>query len=60
VVVDLSDSGRAALEAAAPGHVELVRSLMFDALSAAQLQAFGAVIEAVLDRLATGPAPRTR
>ena len=60
VVVDLSDSGRAALEAAAPGHVELVRSLMFDALSAAQLQAFGAVIDAVLDRLATGPAPRTR
>ena len=59
VVVDLSDSGRAALEAAAPGHVELVRSVMFDGLSAAQLRAFGAVIETVLDRLPTSPPPRT-
>jgi len=51
--VELTGSGRAALEAAAPGHVELVRSTVFDGLSATQLRAFGAVIETVLERLAT-------
>ncbi len=49
--VELTDSGRAALDAAAPGHVELVRSVVFDALSAAQLRAFGSTIESVLERL---------
>ncbi|HEX2399946.1 MAG TPA: MarR family winged helix-turn-helix transcriptional regulator [Mycobacterium sp.] len=49
--VDLSDAGRAALEAAAPAHVELVRAVVFDGLSAAQLRAFGAVIERVTSRL---------
>jgi DNA-binding MarR family transcriptional regulator len=53
VVVDLTDSGRAALEAAAPGHAKLVRSAMFEGLSAAQLRAFGAVVETVSARLAT-------
>ena len=52
-VVDLTDSGRAALEAAAPGHAKLVRSAMFEGLSAAQLRAFGAVVETVSARLAT-------
>ena len=32
--VELTDAGRAALDAAAPGHVELVRSVVFDGLSA--------------------------
>ena len=49
--VELTDAGRAALDAAAPGHVELVRSLVFDGLSAAQLRAFGSAIESVLARL---------
>ena len=49
--VELTDGGRAALDTAAPGHVELVRSVMFDALSDAQLRAFGSVIESVLARL---------
>jgi DNA-binding MarR family transcriptional regulator len=49
--IDLTDSGRAALDAAAPGHVELVRSVVFDGLSAAQQRAFGAVIESVVSRL---------
>ncbi len=53
VVVDLTDSGRAALEAAAPGHAKLVRSAVFEGLSAAQLRAFGAVVETVSARLAT-------
>jgi DNA-binding MarR family transcriptional regulator len=53
--VELTDGGRAALDTAAPGHVELVRSAVFDGLSAAQLRAFGSVIESVLARLTSPP-----
>ena len=54
--VELTADGRAALEAAAPGHVDLVRSVVFDGLAAAQLRAFGSVIETALERL-TSPLP---
>ena len=57
--VELTDGGRAALELAAPGHAELVRSAMFDGVTAAQLRAFGAVADAVAERLATSPPRRT-
>jgi DNA-binding MarR family transcriptional regulator len=50
-IVELTDGGRAALDAAAPGHAELVRAMVFDGLSAAQLRAFGSVVESVLERL---------
>ncbi|MCW2624308.1 MarR family winged helix-turn-helix transcriptional regulator [Mycobacterium sp.] len=53
--VELTDGGRAALDTAAPGHVELVRSAVFAGLSAAQLRAFGSVIESVLARLTSPP-----
>ena len=53
--VELTDGGRAALDTAAPGHVELVRSAVFDGLSAAQLRAFGSVIESVVARLTSLP-----
>jgi DNA-binding MarR family transcriptional regulator len=49
--VELTDAGRAALAAAAPGHVELVRSVVFDGLSAAQLRALGSWVELVTSRL---------
>jgi DNA-binding MarR family transcriptional regulator len=49
--VELTDDGRAALDASAPGHVELVRSVVFDGLSAAQQRAFGSVIESVVARI---------
>jgi DNA-binding MarR family transcriptional regulator len=49
--VELTDSGRAALDAAAPGHVELVRSAVFDGLTAAELLAVAAWIELVTSRL---------
>jgi DNA-binding MarR family transcriptional regulator len=49
--VELTDAGRAVLDAAAPGHVELVRSVLFDGLSPAQQRAFGSVIESVVTRL---------
>ena len=57
--VELTDGGRAALELAAPGHAELVRSAMFDGMSSAQLRAFGAVAQAVAERLTTSPPRRT-
>ncbi len=57
--VELTDGGRAALQLAAPAHAELVRSAMFDHMAAAQLRAFGAVVDAVAERLATSPPRRT-
>jgi DNA-binding MarR family transcriptional regulator len=49
--VALTDAGRAALRAAAPGHAALVRRVVFDGLSAAQRDAFGAAIATALERL---------
>jgi DNA-binding MarR family transcriptional regulator len=52
VTVELTDHGRAAIEAAAPGHAELVRRTLFDGMPAAQTRAFGAVVATVAARLA--------
>jgi DNA-binding MarR family transcriptional regulator len=49
--VDLTDDGRAALAAAAPGHAELVRSVVFDGMSTGELRALGALTDRVLARL---------
>ncbi len=49
--VALTDAGLAALQTAAPGHVDLVRTMVFDGLSKAEQRAFGDSIEAVLRRL---------
>jgi DNA-binding MarR family transcriptional regulator len=49
--VVLTPAGRAAIERAAPGHVRTVRSLVFDALAPAEVDALGDVLAAVLDRL---------
>ncbi|MEO3759842.1 MarR family winged helix-turn-helix transcriptional regulator [Mycobacterium sp. B14F4] len=57
--VELTDGGVAALRTAAPGHVALVREVVFDGLSPAQLSAFDAVLSSALERLATSP-PRRR
>ncbi|MEX7471637.1 MarR family winged helix-turn-helix transcriptional regulator [Mycobacterium adipatum] len=51
VIVGLSEQGRAALAAAAPAHVELVRAVVFDGMSAAQLRAVDRWVTEVLDRL---------
>jgi DNA-binding MarR family transcriptional regulator len=50
-LVTITEAGQAALETAAPGHVELVRSLVFDGLSEAQQRAFGEAIDTVLARI---------
>jgi DNA-binding MarR family transcriptional regulator len=49
--VALTDNGRAALRAAAPGHAELVRSVVFDGLSATQLKTFDSVLDRITSRI---------
>jgi DNA-binding MarR family transcriptional regulator len=52
----LTDAGFAALEAAAPGHVEQVRSVLFDPLTADQVRQLREIFQAVLTKL--GPPER--
>jgi DNA-binding MarR family transcriptional regulator len=47
-----TDRGRAALEAAAPHHVETVRRLFVDPLTPAELDALGSIAQKVLDAMA--------
>ncbi len=47
----LTDDGFAALAAAAPGHVDAVRTYLFDPLTPAQVRALGRISEAVLAAL---------
>ncbi|MET4427069.1 MULTISPECIES: MarR family winged helix-turn-helix transcriptional regulator [unclassified Mycolicibacterium] len=49
--VDLTDDGRSALRAAAPGHAELVRSVVFEGMSTEQARALTQWTSAVLERL---------
>lgn len=49
--VVLTPAGRAAIEAAAPGHVETVRRLMFDGLTREQVAALTSIADEVLSRL---------
>ena len=52
----ITPEGQAAIEAAAPRHVETVRRLVFDALTTEQVAALGAVSDRILKQLDT-PAP---
>ena len=49
--VVLTEAGRLALEAVAPGHVSSVRRYLFDDLTLEQLEVFTGVCDAVLERL---------
>ena len=51
-MVRLTDTGRAAIEAAAPEHVETVRRHFFDLLSDDEVETLGAVFDRVLRGLA--------
>ena len=51
----LTKAGRAAIERAAPAHVEQVRQLVFDGLGPGQVAALTEVTTRVLDRLAAAP-----
>ena len=48
----LTDEGFAILTAAAPGHVEAVRTALFDALDADQIRSLGQISEILARRLA--------
>lgn len=47
----LTDEGFHRLAVVAPGHVESVRMLVFDALTPAQVRQLGSIADAVLERL---------
>jgi DNA-binding MarR family transcriptional regulator len=49
--VALTDDGRQALEAAAPGHVDLVRRMFFGALPAELMQPLTEALETVYDNI---------
>ena len=51
----LTAAGRAAIEQAAPAHVEQVRQLVFDELSRGQVSALTEITTRVLNRLAATP-----
>ncbi len=51
----LTDEGFAALGAAAPGHVEQVRQVLFDALGAEQLRQLDSISSAILAKAASSP-----
>lgn len=55
-LIGVTDRGRAAIRAAAPGHVARVRELFFDALTPDQVEALLDVTEAVLTRVSDHPA----
>jgi DNA-binding MarR family transcriptional regulator len=48
--VDLTDAGLTAIRSAAPAHVDLVRRLVFDELSRAQVRSLATISRALLDR----------
>jgi DNA-binding MarR family transcriptional regulator len=50
-VAVLTDAGWEVVRAVAPGHVDAVRTALFDPLSPAQTAALGEVLETVLERL---------
>ena len=49
--VELTDAGRTALDSAARGHVDLVRDVVFEGVSAAELRALNRWTSSVLERL---------
>jgi DNA-binding MarR family transcriptional regulator len=55
----ITPQGRAAIEQAAPGHVKIVRRLVFDALSPEDLDAFATITEKALAQLDNQPAGLT-
>ena len=63
-VVDVTDEGRARVAKVLPGHVEVVRDLLFDSLDASDVRALGDMMETARDHMRSRPprsaAPRKR
>jgi DNA-binding MarR family transcriptional regulator len=55
-IAQLTDEGFAALSGAAPGHVEQVRRVLFDALSPEQLRQLAGISETILAAASSAPA----
>jgi DNA-binding MarR family transcriptional regulator len=53
----LTDAGMAALEAAAPGHVECVQRSLFDGLTDDQVEQLRSISETIVERLHRGVPP---
>lgn len=49
----LTDAGFAKLEVTAPGHVEAVREMIFDAITPAQVKQLNATLQPILDSIDT-------
>ncbi|AQT79607.1 MarR family transcriptional regulator [Mycolicibacterium litorale] len=58
VVVDITDAGRARVAAVLPGHLDVVRGLLFDALSDRDVTALGDLMTRVRDHMRDRP-PRS-
>jgi DNA-binding MarR family transcriptional regulator len=57
-VVDITDAGRARVAKVLPGHVQVVRELLFDSLSGRDVRALGDVMSRVRDHMRARP-PRS-
>lgn len=55
-IAQLTSDGFAALSAAAPGHVQQVRRVLFDALTAEQQRDLAGISEAILQAASSAPA----
>src|SRR3954447_10555290 len=58
VTLTITDAGRARLAQALPGHVEVLRELLFATLTDDAVSALAALLEPVLDHMRAGP-PRS-
>ena len=58
VTVTITDAGRELLAQALPGHVEVLRELLFATLTKGDVRALAALLEPVLDHMRAGP-PRS-
>jgi DNA-binding MarR family transcriptional regulator len=58
VTVTITDAGRERLAQALPGHVEVLRELLFSALTDDDVSALAALLEPVLDHMRASP-PRS-
>jgi DNA-binding MarR family transcriptional regulator len=63
-IVDITAAGRALLAKVLPGHIQVVRDLLFDTLSARDVQILGDIMSRTRDHMRTLPPrsakPRTR
>ncbi|MGO4446793.1 MarR family winged helix-turn-helix transcriptional regulator [Mycobacterium sp. 2YAF39] len=58
IIVDITAAGRALLAKVLPGHIQVVRDLLFDTLSAADVRILGDIMSRARDHMRTLP-PRS-